>query len=60
MTDLLLWKNVPAFPLRTWRNAVKQQLRKLADPVFGIVQCSYEFQISFKVSGVVPLHIANK
>jgi hypothetical protein len=60
MSDLLLWKNAPAFPLRTGRNAMKQQFCNLADPVFGIVQCSYEFLISFKVSPVVPLQIAKK
>jgi hypothetical protein len=60
MTDLLLSINPSAFPLRTGRNAVKQQFHNLADSIVGIVQCGYECLMSPQVSLLVPFRMASK
>jgi hypothetical protein len=58
--DLLRWKIIPAFPPRTGRTTVKHHLRNRTDASVGVVQCGNEFLIRFKISPLVPLHMANK
>jgi hypothetical protein len=60
MTDLSLWKHAPAFPLRTGRTTVKQQLGDHTDPLVGVVQCGDERLIGSKVSLLVPFQMAAK
>jgi hypothetical protein len=60
MMDLLAWKMIPAFPPRTGRTTVKHQLRHRTDAPVRVVQCGNQILIGFKISPLVPLHMANE